>query len=325
VLAVLILLGVVVVFLSQRAHEAGQDQSVIQKPLEAEYTSDSKDVEAAQPDSGEPAPVLSQSVLALIDPETDYETRLAVMRQLGYSISQDDIDALMEFLSAEIPSSVKISRGAYNAVRNDLYEVLLRQKHLPEGLGSLLVDVVDNPDQDGMWRNYCIQFMPEFYERQSRESKADADADSGKSEDTANELSQVRDALWNSLEERDNSNAATALMGLERLSRSHAEIDRHSVEAAMLDLASDGDASVANRITAIRMCGEQGNTQALDVARDLAQNGDTTMLRCAAIATLGEIGTDEDLSLLEAYAASGDKRIQGIAQTSLYKLKPVEP
>jgi len=88
----------------------------------------------------------------------------------------------------------------------------------------------------------------------------------------------------------------------------------------MLDLASGNEASVANRITALRLCGERGNDQALETARDLAQNGDTTMLRCAAIATLGELGTEEDQVLLETYAASTDERIQRIAQNSLIKL-----
>jgi len=44
------------------------------------------------------------------------------------------------------------------------------------------------------------------------------------------------------------------------------------------------------------------------------------MLRCAAIATLGELGTEDDLALLETYAASSDGRIQRIAQNSLEKL-----
>lgn len=42
----------------------------------------------------------------------------------------------------------------------------------------------------------------------------------------------------------------------------------------------------------------------MEAARNLAENGDTTMLRCAAIATLGELGTEDDLDLLEAYAKS---------------------
>ena len=86
------------------------------------------------------------------------------MRKLGHEIPQHDIAALKNFLVADIPADVKIPRGVYNSIRNDTYEVLLRQKELPEGLGDLL-GVVNDPDQDGMWRNYCIQFMEPFYER----------------------------------------------------------------------------------------------------------------------------------------------------------------
>ena len=133
------------------------------------------------------------------------------------------------------------------------------------------------------------------------------------------ELQAVQDALWNALGERENSNAGTALLGLDKLSRNHAEFDRKQIDAAMVDLAGDDQASVANRITALRMCGERGNVQALETARNLARNGDTTMLRCAAIATLGELGTEEDLALLETYAASTDERIRRIVRNALAK------
>jgi len=269
--------------------------------------------------------MISDAVLMLIDPETDYQTRLGAMRKLGYEIPQQDIAVLKDFLVAEIPADVKIPRGAYNSIRNDLYEVLLRQKEMPEGLGDLLTGVVNNPDQDGMWRNYCIQFMPEFYAKAKRTTEAGLttkDTKYTKEESSVNsvtssvaggeiaELQAVQESLWNALGERDNSNAGTALLGLDKLSRNHPEFDREQIDAAMLDLASDQEASVANRITALRMCGEQGNVQALETARNLAQNGDTTMLRCAAIVTLGDLGTEEDLALLETYAASTDERIQ---------------
>lgn len=115
--------------------------------------------------TGKSAPQVSDAVLTLINPETGYQDRLGAMRKLGYEIPQQDIAALKNFLVADIPDDVKISRGAYNSIRNDTYEVLLRQKEQPEGLGDLLTGVVNDPEQDGMWRNYCIQFMPEFYER----------------------------------------------------------------------------------------------------------------------------------------------------------------
>ena len=37
------------------------------------------------------------------------------------------------------------------------------------------------------------------------------------------------------------------------------EFDRQEIDAAMVDLAGGNYASVANRIKALRMCGEQGN------------------------------------------------------------------
>jgi len=287
--------------------------------------------EDAEPiESGEPAQsvdeaVVSDAVLTLTDPATDYRTRLDAMGRLGYEIPEQDIEAIKDFLLAGIPGDVKIPRGACNSVRNDLYDMLLRQKTIPEGMGNLLADVVSNPEQDSMWRNYCIQFMPEFYEKhllqiERQKLNAGSGQESVESVKSTDELSAIHDAMFLALDERDNSNAGTALLGLERLSRNFPEFDREEIDAAMLDLASDDQASVANRITAIRMCGDQGNAQALDTARDLAQNGDTTMLRCAAIATLGELGTEDDLALLETYASSADERIQRIAQNSLEKL-----
>jgi len=227
---------------------------------EAESNDQESDKSAESVDS--PPAKVSDAVLTLVDPETDYQTRLGAMRKLGYEIPRQDLDALKDFLVADIPADVKIPRGAYNSIRNDLYEVLLRQKEMPEGLGDLLVGVVNNPGQDGMWRNYCIQFMQPFYERQFEvgnveqtlplpevvasgseaslrvQSAQSADGQAGKPA-PHDELSVVRDALWNALGERENSNAGTALLGLDKLSRNYPEFDREEIDAAMLDLASD--------------------------------------------------------------------------------------
>ncbi|MEN7974137.1 MAG: hypothetical protein ABFR47_09930, partial [Verrucomicrobiota bacterium] len=154
VIGVVVLIGAGVLIGQRDNHEAHEKA----ESLTTEYTEETElSTEAKPPDK--PSPKLSDAVLTLIDPETDYQARLAAMRKLGYEIPQHEIDVLMEFLSADISVDVKIPRGAYNSIRNDLYDVLLRQKNLPEGMGDLLVEVVNNPEQDGMWRNYCIQFM----------------------------------------------------------------------------------------------------------------------------------------------------------------------
>ena len=214
------------------------------------------------------------------------------MRELGYEVQLQDVEVLMEFLSCQMPADSKLRPLSFNSVRNDTLEILLRQKELPDGMGELLTGVYNNPEQDDMWRNYCIQFMELYYERQAKESGV------------TNQLQSVQDFLWDALDERDNSNAGTALLALDKLSRNHDEFAKEEIRAAMIDLAIDEQASLANRVTALRLCGEQGNFQALEPARDLAANGNTTMIRCAAIATLGELGTEEDYVQLETYAAS---------------------
>jgi len=273
------------------------------------------------PDAGNtianPVPAISDAVKTIIGMDAGYKERLEAMRNLALEISPEDLVALKGFLAAPMPEGLAISLIGYNSIRNDVMDILLQAQSLPEGIGQLLVDIYSNPRQDEIWRNYSIQFMAPFYERQSKD--VGSMPSSGDSVPLIDELKLVEETLWKALEERDNSNAGTALLGLDKLSRNHPEFDRKQIDAAMLDLASDDQASVANRITAIRMCGEQGNTHALETARNLAQNGDITMLRCSAIATLGDLGTEDDLVLLETYAASADERIRNIAQQALEK------
>lgn len=261
-----------------------------------------------------PAPAISDAVRTLIGVDADYNARLEAMRNLARDISPEDIAALMEFLGGIIPDGLAMSPIEYNSIRNDVMEILLRQEQLPNGIGQLLTEIYNNPKQDEIWRNYSIQFMAPFYERQSNK------AGGAGSSPANNELKLVEESLWKALDERDNSNAATALLGLDNLSGNFPEFEKSDVQAAMVDLATDDTASEANRITALRLCGQQGHVEALEPARDVAQHGETTLLRCAAIATLGDLGSDEDRDLLEAYAISTDKRIQQIALHSLKKL-----
>ncbi len=292
------------------------------------------------------APQVSDAVKALTDPKTNYADRLEAMRKLGHEINSTDRAALMEFLASDAPNDGRMRSLAFYSIKNDTLELLLRQRELPDGMGELLTGVVSNPDQNGTWRNYCIQFMAPFYERQSQAEglgsggvlqnnlgqndslRRGTDAAgrgpmggpvSGLNRPEDRELEAIREALWAALGERDNSNAGTALLALHTLARNHSEFDRGQIDAAMLELASDEAATVANRISALRLCGESGNTNALATARTLAGSGGTTLLRCAAIATLGEIGEEQDLALIETYAASSDKRIRQIAQTTLAK------
>ena len=300
--------------------ESGLQVSSVERP-EAKLSVPVKDVAVVQKSEG--------AVYGVVDPEAGYKERLEAMRKLGREMSEEDIVILMEFLSEPMSVDAKLRPLSYNSIRNDAYEILLRQKELPEGMGELLVSGYNSQEHDDMWRNYCIQFMQPFYERVAAEDVGHKEqSESGGSmalsstdSETAvlSELKAIEDTLWDAMGERDNSNAGTALLALDKLSRNHDNFNTDDVDAAMLNLAQDSSATLANRVTALRLCGEHKNFQALETARDLARHGNTTMIRCAAIATLGEIGGEEDLTLLESYASSRDKRIAQVARSALEK------
>lgn len=254
------------------------------------------------------------AVQIIIDNELDYQVRLGGLRLLGNSISSEDLNELIDFLSTPMPDLIKLSKLEFNGIKNDLMEVLLNQQELPPGLGDMLLAEYDNPEQDSIWRNYCIQFMKPFYEKQANVLGYTYQSSD---DEIPSELKVIQDALWISLVERENSNAGTALLALIQLSKEYAEIDKESVRMATIDLAKDNSATLANRVTALRLCGNEKNDSILPLARSLALDADSTMLRCAAVATLGDIGSDEDLVLLKSLVASPDERISSVARCAL--------
>lgn len=322
-----------------------------------EAGSDGSDVEqtslSAQRQAEMPAPLaLSDAVKALVGldgKKHNYPSLLVAISELDEEISADDVAALREMLN--FPNDrfpEKMRSIGINAVKNDVLALLLRQKELPEGLGLQMVEMASNAENDPVWRDYCIQFMEPFYERASSvidlstEGHGGVSVDSvtssaagGKSNGLVDELSAIQDAMFSALDERDNTIAGTALIGLELLSRTHEEFDRETIVVKASEIALDETASSASRLTALRLSAsgnlklETGNlkTQVVDAARSLAQTGETVLLRSAAIVTLGEVGSSDDRELLESYLLDGNKQIADAAKMALIKMdsEPSQP
>jgi hypothetical protein len=214
-----------------------------------------------------------------------------------------------------------------NAVKNDVLDRLLRQAVLPEGIGLQLVEMASNPRNDPVWRDYCIQFMPPYYERVSAEGGTAEYTDSGTAEQTADELSAIHDAMFLALDERDCTMAGTALIGLEWLSRAYDEFDREAIATKASEIAADESVSDAPRVTALRLAsmmsvqqGGVGIEHTAVTARRVAQTGETVLLRCTAIVTLGEIGTEADRELLNSFTIADDQQLADAAKLALQKM-----
>jgi hypothetical protein len=316
-----------------KTHEKGV--SVVSGGSPTPATMDGGDVVPSQPIYS--ADELSDPVKALLGldgQERNYSELLAEIHKLGTDLSAADVAALrdmLNFLNDQFPE--KMRPIEINAVKNDVLDKLLRQKELSEGLGIQIAEMAGNPLNDSVWRDYCVQFMEPFYERCSAESMEHG-AGSGDAMPSAlsamrSEQEAVREAMFSALNERSETIAGTALIGLELLSRDHEEFAREQIVEKAVKVASDWNASPSCRLTALRLSAagnlkpETGNLneEVGNIARTLAQTGDTVLLRSAAIVTLGETGTADDRELLESYTLSENKQIASAAQMALQKMK----
>lgn len=279
---------------------------------------------------------LSDAVRALVGldgKEHNYPSLLKAINDLDYELSATDVAALREML--EFPNDrfpEKMRSIEINAVKNDVLDKLLRQRELSEGLGLQMVEMAGNAENDPVWRDYCMQFCPTAWERIDAEyrilnTEQGTPNGNNQSEESVDELSAIHDAMFLALDERDSTIAGTALIGLENLSRTHAEFDRSEIVAKASEIALDETASAASRLTALRLSAqisnvEQGmlNNEVQEAARSIAQTGETVLLRSAAIVTLGEVGSSDDRELLESYLLTDNRQIAAAAKMALAKM-----
>jgi len=170
-------------------------------------------------------------------------------------------------------------------LKNDTLAVLLRQERLPEGMGSMLVNIVSNRTQDLTWRDYALQVVPAYAGRTP-----------GRGDSENQSLRAVLDAA---LTERGTVLPGTALIAMSRMSGPNGLYDTNAIATQarqILDQSAPGDPA---RITAIQILALTDVSAARDIARGIAKDeGRPVLERMSAIATLGRVGQAEDAAWL---------------------------
>jgi len=267
----------------------------------------------------EPKSKLSEAVQTIIngtENRANYNDYRVAMLQLTRKLSDDDISALMDFLNQKATDRSDMRAIEFNGVKNDVLDVLLRQETLPKGIGLQLVEMYNDKSFDTMWRDYCVQFIANYYERRwiydesSQTVSKEADA-----KDAEREV--IEAVYWDALKETDTTIAGTALLGLNSLSQQDSTIDRERVSQVAVDLLSNPEVGEPTRITAFSIAASLDNQKALPEARVIAQTGETVTLRMVAIAAIGRLGSVSDIELLNSLSLDSEERIRRIAKSAL--------
>jgi len=240
-------------------------------------------------------------LIAGLDGEKGYVPRLEAVNALGSDLSAMEVTALLFFLHKKIPDDV-LEPLEFNAVKNNTVTLLMRQSRLPEELAPHLVAMYYDKTLDNTWRDYCIQFMGQWYG----------------SIHVPSEQAHVREALDAALSDSDNIPAA-AIIAMGGLA-GNPGFSHERISTAALRLCTDPGTGDTVKTASLQICAKLKNREILPVARDIMKTSENVPLKMSAIAVVGAIGDSSDRDTLRSFVKSGDVRMRTASKAALKKM-----
>lgn len=254
----------------------------------------------------------SARIRRIVDNQAAYRDRMIDIHALGNNLSKEEVNALLDFLHLGADTRGNLNLLAFNAIKNDILDALIKTEPLPENLGAEIMSMYREQSLDVVWRDYCVQHFAPYYDKKWPPGTP-ADKDDP-------EKAAILTAFREALSETQDTIAGTALIGLECISASHADVSRAWVASNALALAADEGAAAAPRLTALQICSITGAREVLPTASILAQTGETLPLRLSAVATLSELGGSADRELLQSLSADAEPLVAKAANKAMNKL-----
>jgi hypothetical protein len=247
----------------------------------------------------------SVSVEIILDPNAAFEARLEALDELGSHLSEPDWKKLKDFLLQPDP----LDKGQLNQViKNRLMDVLCAMDPALPDLGEALREIYQDAQQNEVIRDYAVQHLATYYQL------ADGQI-------TPTEEQNIRQTLWEALAETQTSIAGTALLALNRLSGEFPGFDQSLLATQAVSLAADSTAGELTHVSALQVCARMSLANALPVAVQAANSGETVAVKMSAINVIGQDGGAQQIALLKQFLTMNDGRLQMVAQTALQKIE----
>ncbi len=201
-------------------------------------------------------------------------------------------EAIITYLSSPKPSSIE--SGLWHERVNELFNLLRAQPDEVPGFSELLVHM-SSSDPDPVLRMYALQHISLWIPKEPVK---------------ANKAEMI-EFLEKLAADEMNPLSGSAIMFLCDLNRKGSIPERiestEIIESSALRIIADNNSRADVRICALHVSAERKLVKAAVDSRHIAQDSSLMVpLRKAAIYTLGEIGTTEDIEFLESLAVSSD-------------------
>ncbi len=231
-----------------------------------------------------------------------YHNQLMVLNSLKTPLLQDEVEDLHDFLRTGVDD--RLTLHLKDEILIKLEESITADKSHINFLSEFSAD----KSIDGELRGYAVQHLRSEY------SKADAKL-----------RKKISETLFESLKDTQSDVSGTAMLALSDLSKIYPkEFDKEAINTELVALVEDSSMHVPSRIAMVQSVGSMKNDSesVANAVRDLAFNdpGDMT-LRLTAIATIGEIGSKEDIKQLETLLKTGHHLYKIATNKAINKLK----
>ena len=246
-----------------------------------------------------------------LDKDRSYRSRMNGIRELrgklsGRNLSKKEIEALLSFLHKD-PKTEKLSLLEIDAIKNDVFCLLMDQKRKDIHLSEELVAMYHDKSLGSVWCEYCIQFIGQWYKK-APEEKRDV----------------MQYTLNEALEDGKGEVRGTALLWMSRLVDTgdfeRAEISEKAYKECTL-LSTDDKV----KMTAFQVAAKFKHPEIAKLARTVINDkaSKNVLLKMSAIATIGETGDMSDMIMLGKLAKSSDVRLRTPARAAMKKLEEV--
>jgi hypothetical protein len=209
----------------------------------------------------------------------------------NHSLAPDNL----AFFEAEI-----FNRNHMDVTRNNMANALVWQEKPNPRLHELFIKMLEDETEDPVWRDYCLQFLSECL-------KSTSDPELVKT--TLARYAKGKDSL-----------AGTAIVHLAyQESEGRVQVDEAFSKQLETQLA-DPQVALATKVSILGVIGQRKDVRLLPLVRTYAKDRDASLKRCA-IAALGQIGTQEDLSLVQAGLSDSNRAVQLAAKAAEERLQ----
>lgn len=241
-----------------------------------------------------------------LDPGTAsrYQRRDAALRTLAADrdLSAEDVLALLEYVCGH-DGDLRIERAA--ALKNDVLNLLRRQRRPPEELADVLVGMLEDGGYADVELDYAVQHLGAL-----TDSVRDAAC-----------RARIRAVLSATAARTDRPFAGTALYALADDRRADATPDgRLRLRRLTVALVRKTDAHPVARIAAVLLAGQKGYSEVRpDLRRLVSGPVRDVPLVLAAVGTLGLVGTSGDIPLLQGL--SGHLRLTHAVHEAVRRIR----